>query len=295
LQGEGDEAPEAIAEEFDEVARGGSGEESGDEDDEESEKREDEGVRESPLAPVREGRADAGEGAERFRGGRCCVVAVDVGHEYPARRERCMENLLGTPARMMNAAAGASASVLFGRLLLVKIGAHGHRGVGIDGAIAFLDVLDDPFLVDDDVGALRPLIRLVLDVVALQDAVRFEHLLVHVAEERKLDVDLLGEGSVGSGTIEAYAEDFRVGGIDLACGESSLDRLKLLRSTLSEGKNVNGEKDVLLAAIVAELDVFPLVTEEGEVGSDITDLKRDLSECGLLGLRRSRSQSRRRG
>jgi hypothetical protein len=96
--------------------------------------------------------------------------------------------------------ARAQAALLRG-LLLMQVRAHRHRGIRIDGAVAFLDVLDDSFFVDDDVSALRPLVGLVLDIVALENAIGGEHFLVHVAEQRELDVDLLGEGSVGSGTI----------------------------------------------------------------------------------------------
>jgi len=101
---------------------------------------------------------------------------------------------------------------------------------------------------------------------------------------------LLGEGSVGSGAIEAYTEDFRVGGIDLAGGESSLDRLKLFRSTFSEGQNVNGQQDILLSAIVAEFDGFPLVAEQGEVRSNVANLERYLGERRFFRLRRRARQ-----
>jgi hypothetical protein len=61
-------------------------------------------------------------------------------------------------------------------LLLVQISADRHRYIGVHGAVTLLDVLDDSVLVDDDVRALRSLIRFVLDVVALEDAVFLQHL-----------------------------------------------------------------------------------------------------------------------
>ena len=140
-------------------------------------------------------------------------------------------------------------------------GADGEGRVGIDGAVAFVDQLDDALLVDDDVGAKGPLVGLVLNVVPFQDAVGLEHPAVHIAEEREGDADLFGEGGVGGGTVHADAEDFGVRGVDFSGGDSSLDRLKLLRSTTGEGQDVDGEKDVLLAAIVAELHGFPLVAK----------------------------------
>jgi hypothetical protein len=160
----------------------------------------------------------------------------------------------------------------------VQSGAHGQCGVGIDGAVAFFDKLDDALLVDDDVGAQSPLVAFVIfrRVVGLEDAVGLEHLAVHVAEEGKGDADLLGEGGVGGRTIYANTEDFRIRGVDFTGGDSSLDRLKLFRSTTGEGQHVDSKKDVLLAAVVAELHGFPAVAEKSEIGGGITDL-----ECHL--------------
>ena len=89
----------------------------------------------------------------------------------------------------------------------MEVGADGHGGIRIDGAVAFFDVADDPFFIDDDVGALRPLVGLILHVVALQDAVGREHLVVHVAEERKIYIDLLCKSGIGGGTIHANAKN----------------------------------------------------------------------------------------
>ena len=99
------------------------------------------------------------------------------------------------------------------------------------------------------------------DVEVYEDAVGLEHLAVHVAEEGKFNTDLFGERGVGGGTIQTNSENFRIRGVNLTGGDSSLDRLKLLRSTAGEGQDVGGEKDVLLAAIVAELHGFPLVAK----------------------------------
>jgi len=80
----------------------------------------------------------------------------------------------------------------------MEVGADRNGSVGVYGAVAFFDVADDALFIDDDVGALGPLVGLVLDVVALQDSVGCEHLVVHVAEEREFDIDLLGESGIGS-------------------------------------------------------------------------------------------------
>src|SRR5882762_5609589 len=165
---------------------------------------------------------------------------------------------------------------LLSGFLLVQRRAHGQGGVGIDGAVALFDELDDALLVDDDVGAQSPLEGIVVDVITLQNAVGFEHLLVHVAEEREGDAVLLGESGVGGRTIQTTSEDFRIRGVNLTGGDSSLDRLKLLRSTAGEGQDVYGKKDIFPATVVAELHGFPLVTEKREIGSGVSDF-----ECHL--------------
>jgi len=171
----------------------------------------------------------------------------------------------------------------------VQGGAHSKGGVGINGAVAFVDQLDDALFVDDNIGAQSPFVGFVLDVVTLEDAVGLQHLAVHVAEEGEGDADLLGESGVGSGTIERDSKNFRIRGIDFTGGDSSLDRLKLFRSTAGEGQDVDGEENVLFAAVVAELDGFPAVAEEGEVRGDVTNLEGHFRHLGLFGLRQNRS------
>ena len=168
----------------------------------------------------------------------------------------------------------------------MQVRANGQGVIGIDGAVAFLDVLNDAVLVDDDVGALGPFVGFVrgilLRVVGFQDPVFLEHFLVHVAEEGKLDANLLGEGRVGRGRINADAENFRVVQVDLAGVDSRLDRLELLRSTTGKGKHVDGKEYVLLAVKVAELDRFPLIAEEGEVRGFVAHLQGDLGHLFAL-------------
>jgi len=106
--------------------------------------------------------------------------------------------------------------------------------------------------------------------------------VVHVAEKRKRNVDLLGEGRVCGGAVNAYPENFRVRGIDLSRGDSSLDRLKLFRSTAGKGQDVNGEKDIFLAAEVAELNGRALIAYQSEVWSSIADLEGNFCDLGFL-------------
>jgi hypothetical protein len=118
----------------------------------------------------------------------------------------------------------------------VQSGANRDSAVGIHGAIALLDMLDFSFFVHDDGGALRPLIFSALDVIGLQNLVRGEDFLIHVAEQREGDPDLLGECGVGGGTVNADAEDHGV-----ACFEFShisLIGLEFFGSTAGESQHV---------------------------------------------------------
>jgi len=160
----------------------------------------------------------------------------------------------------------------------VQFSAHGQGIIRIDGAVAFFDVLNDAVLVNHDVGALRPFIGLVLLVIAFENAVGRQHFLVHVAQEREFDTDLFGESGVGCGGIDAYSENFCIGGINLARSDSRLDRLELFGSTTGKGQDVNGEKDIFLAAIVAELYGLPLITKKREVGSSIPHFQADFGD-----------------
>jgi hypothetical protein len=64
---------------------------------------------------------------------------------------------------------------------VMQFSAHGQRIVWVDGAIAFFDMLNHTVLVDHNIGALRPLIGLILFVIAFENAVGRQHFLVHVA------------------------------------------------------------------------------------------------------------------
>jgi hypothetical protein len=172
--------------------------------------------------------------------------------------------------------------ILLGGLFFVQVGADGESVVRIDCGIALFDVLDDAVFVDDDVGALRPLVGFALHVVALEDAVGRQHLFVHVAEQGKLDIDLFREGGVGRGRIHTDAEDFSIRGVDFSCVDSRLDRLELFGSTTGEGENVDGEEDVFLALKVTKLDGFPLIAEKREIRSGVADFKGGLGDLIIL-------------
>jgi len=162
-------------------------------------------------------------------------------------------------------------------------------GVGrIDGAVAFLDVLDLALFVDDKRGAVRKLELIV------QDAIIFRDLPGHIAQQREFHADFFGEGLVGGGSIDADAEDFGVFQVDLARIDTRLVSLQLFRSTARKGKNVKRQDDVLLAAVVAQLHRRVLIAAQREIGRHVSDLQGRVRDRGLRRrrlLRPSRGQS----
>src|SRR4029077_6070283 len=154
---------------------------------------------------------------------------------------------------------------------LVQSGANRDGGGRIHRGITLLGVLDFFLLVHQDRCPLRPLILAALHVVGLQYLVRRQHFFVHVAEKRKRNSDLLGECGVSGGTVDADSEDDGV-----ACfgfGQISLIGLKFLCSTFGKRQNVEGEDDVFLAAIIAQLHLLPLIAEQREIGRNVSYLQ----------------------
>jgi len=64
---------------------------------------------------------------------------------------------------------------------VVQLSAHGQRIIRVDGAIAFFDMLNHAVFIDHNIGALSPLIGLILFIIAFENAVGCQHFLVHVA------------------------------------------------------------------------------------------------------------------
>jgi hypothetical protein len=102
----------------------------------------------------------------------------------------------------------------------VQPGTDRYRAIRIDGAVTLLHVLNFSLFIDDYGRALRPLVFAALHIVGLQNLVGRQHFLIHVAEERKGNTDLLRECGVGGGTVDADSEDdgivcFKFGQISL--------------------------------------------------------------------------------
>src|SRR4029077_262727 len=169
---------------------------------------------------------------------------------------------------------------------LVQSGANRDGGGRIHRGITLLGVLDFFLLVHQDRCPLRPLILAALHVVGLQYLVRRQHFFVHVAEKRKRNSDLLGECGVGGGTVDADSEDDGVACFEF--GQISLIGLKFFRSTAGKCQDVEGENDVFLASIIAQLHLLPLVAEEREIGRRVTYLQIRLGDGFFLRCGRNR-------
>ena len=100
----------------------------------------------------------------------------------------------------------------------------------VDGFVAFLDVLDNSILVDDERRAVPVAAFFVEDAVVLDDRV------LYVAQDRKSNPVLFRELRIGKGTVNAESENLCI--ICFEFGDISLIRLKFLRSTTGESENI---------------------------------------------------------
>lgn len=114
----------------------------------------------------------------------------------------------------------------------MQIGANVDRVGRIDGAVAFLNVLYFPLLIDHEGCPAGELGLFVEDSISLRD------FPLHVAQQGKFDSDLFREGGVGRWSVDADAKDFGVIQVDLSRVDTSLVSLKFLGSTGGESQNV---------------------------------------------------------
>jgi hypothetical protein len=157
----------------------------------------------------------------------------------------------------------------------VQVGADVDRVRRVNRTVAFLYVLDLALLVHDKRGAAGKLRLLV------QDAILLRHLPCHVAQKWKFDSDFFGERGVGRGSVNADTQDGCVFEVDLARVDTRLVCLKFFRSTTGEGKNVERQYDILLAAVIAQLHRRSLVAAQCEIGRNVSDLQKCVGELGL--------------
>jgi len=156
-------------------------------------------------------------------------------------------------------------------LFFRKFRANGDGIVGLI-ALALLPRLDHAFFVDDESGALRPIIFFFLDVVHFRMPYCFSTLrLISLSTERSRR--FFARKRCWLRTVDADAENDCIGSFEL--GHISLIGLKFFRSTFGEGQNVKGQDDIFLTAILTQVDLLPLVVEKRKVRSHVAAF----SEC----------------
>jgi hypothetical protein len=170
----------------------------------------------------------------------------------------------------------------------VQLGADIDRVRRVDRAVAFLNVLDLSLLIHNERGAVRKLELIVQDAVLLRDLPR------HVAQQRKLHSDFLGEGLVGGRSVNADAKYRGVFQVDLAGVDTSLVCLKFFRSTTGKGKDVECQYYVLFAAIVGQFHRVSFIAAQGEVRRHVADFQKCVSDfrLRLLSLGTGKSENR---
>jgi len=75
-----------------------------------------------------------------------------------------------------------------------------------------------------------------------------------ITQQGEGDSDLVGKGFIGERAIHAHTQDLGVGCFQLL--QILLEVFHLLGSTAGEGKHIKGQRNIFLAAILAQVDVF---------------------------------------
>src|ERR1041384_8149639 len=116
---------------------------------------------------------------------------------------------------------GYFSNLLWRRLFVRQDVASVGRAGDVDRHVAFVDVLNDPVLVDHERGAIS------IAAIFVEDAVVFHDRLFDVAQQWERDGALFGELSVGIRTVDAHAENLCI--VAFEFGDISLIRLHFLR------------------------------------------------------------------
>jgi hypothetical protein len=94
--------------------------------------------------------------------------------------------------------------------LLRRLFAHEHvtrlyNGGGIDGDVAFVNVTNDAFFIDEEGGPISKPLLFVEDTIVLNDSA-FE-----IAQDWERDFNLPGKLAVGGNTVNTHTENLSVG------------------------------------------------------------------------------------
>ena len=117
---------------------------------------------------------------------------------------------------------------------------------GIDRYVTFVDVLNDPVLIDHKGGAVS------IATLFVKDSIVLHHRSFKIAEQWKRYPVLFGEFAVGRNAV--YAETKNLSIVRFEFGDISLIRLHFLRSTTGESQNVEGQHHVFLSLKITELE-----------------------------------------
>lgn len=126
-------------------------------------------------------------------------------------------------------------------------------------------MLNHTLLVDDERRALRKFVARAPDLFqTLRHSIQLEYLAIRVTEQREVNINLFRVCGVRRGTVTAHTKNDRVTGFQL--GPISLIGFQFTGSGVGEGKDVEDDDHVLLAAKVAEFDFLPFIAQQREVG-----------------------------
>jgi hypothetical protein len=132
---------------------------------------------------------------------------------------------------------------LFSGLFASQYVACFGSGGGIDRYVPFIDVLNDPVLIDHKGSTIPKALRLI------ENPVIPYHSSFEIAEQGKRDADVLREAFVCGNAIYTDAENLRVHSFEF--GDISLIRLQLFGSTTGKCQHVKSEHYVLFPFEIA--------------------------------------------
>jgi hypothetical protein len=144
--------------------------------------------------------------------------------------------------------------------------AGGFRARWIDGAVAFLDVLDLPVNVHNKRGAIGEPEVLHKDAVGLDDLA-----ILVIAEERERGVYFRRKFFLGGNIIGADGKYFCVNAFKLC--DTSLVREQFLRSTTGESSREEGQDDGRFPTEVSQVDGSAGRRRQREVRGHVPDLQ----------------------
>src|SRR5207245_2533667 len=160
-----------------------------------------------------------------------------------------------------------------------------HDFRGIDRLFIHLLFQDLSVFSDQEVHTPRRFVFVSVDTVLVSD------LASPIAQQREADADLLGECPVRKRTIHTHTQDLGVDRFQLL--KVLLEVFHLLCSTPGECKNIKRQYDVLLSAVVAQMNVLQILPVEVlqlEVRRSLSDAKLHIFRPG--GLRPARPRNR---